>query len=65
MGDAGDASTPSKLHAALSYVFQRQFVWLVKSINWATLPWIPDEQPFKAQLKKSVNFHGYVGTSMR
>ena len=50
----------SKLHAALSYVFQRQFVWLVKSINWAALPWIPDDQAFKAQLKKSVNFHGYA-----
>lgn len=50
----------SKLHAALSYVFQRQFVWLAKSMLWAHVPWIPDELPFKVQLKKSENFHGFA-----
>ena len=49
----------SKLHAALSYVFQRQFVWVVKSMLWAHLPWVP-ELPFKTQLKKSENFHGFA-----
>lgn len=49
----------SKLHAALSYVFQKQFVWVVKSMLWGGMSWIPDELPFKTQLQKSTNFHGF------
>ena len=56
----GKPWSASKLHAALSYTFQRQFVWLVKSMLWAHLPWLPDALPFKAQLQRSENFHGFA-----